>query len=146
MTALLTDPAVRRVALVRLRVGLGDLLCSLPALRRLRAARPDLTVTLVTWPETAPVVERMGDAVDELLPFPGADDVPDRPPGREPDPASWAAFTAAAAERRFDLALQVYGDRPAANRVTAALGARLVGGFAPTGWEPPPGTGHMHLH
>ncbi|SES83257.1 glycosyltransferase family 9 protein [Geodermatophilus poikilotrophus] len=145
VTALLADPSVRRVALVRLRVGLGDLLCSLPALRRLRAARPDLAVSLVTWPETAAVVERMGDAVDELLPFPGADDVPDRPPGREPDPAAWAAFTAAAAERRFDLALQVYGDRPGANRVTAALGARLVGGFAPTGWAPPRGTEHLHL-
>ncbi|WP_091375740.1 glycosyltransferase family 9 protein [Geodermatophilus sp. DSM 45219] len=145
VTAPLADPAVRRVALVRLRLGLGDLLCSLPALHRLRAARPDLRVTLVTWAETAGVVERMGDAVDELLAFPGADDVPDRPPGREPDPASWAAFTAAAAARRFDLALQVYGDRPAANRVTAALGARLVGGFAPTGWTPPPGTEHLHL-
>jgi len=76
----LADPAVRRVALVRLRLGLGDLLCSLPALRRLRVARPDLQVTLVTWPQTAAVVQRMGDAVDELLPFPGADDVPDRPP------------------------------------------------------------------
>ncbi len=103
----LADPAVRRVALVRLRVGLGDLLCSLPALRRLRAARPDVRVSLVTWPETAPVVERMGDAVDELLPVPGADDVPDRPPGREPAPAAWAPLTEAAARRRVDLALQV---------------------------------------
>ncbi|TFV58572.1 glycosyltransferase family 9 protein [Geodermatophilus sp. DF01-2] len=141
MTAPLADPAVRRVALVRLRVGLGDLLCSLPALRRLRDVRPDLSVSLVTWPEMAAVVARLGDAVDELLPFPGADGIPERPP----DPSGWAPFVAAAAERRFDLALQVYGDRPAANRVTAALGARLVGGFAPTGWEPPPGTEHLHL-
>ncbi len=140
----LADPSVRRVALVRLRVGLGDLLCSLPALRRLRAARPDLRLTLVTWPEVAPLVARLG-GVDELLPFPGTDDVPDRPPGRVPDPADWAPFTAAAAARRFDLALQVYGDRPAANRVAAALGARLAGGFAPTGWAPPPGTAALHL-
>jgi ADP-heptose:LPS heptosyltransferase len=145
VSAPLADPAVRRVAVVRLRVGLGDLLCSLPALRRLRAARPELRVTLVTWPELAPVVDRMGDAVDELLAFPGADDVPDRPPGRRPDPAGWSVFVAAAAERRFDLAVQAYGDRSAANRVTAALGARLTGGFAPTGWNPPPGTEHLHL-
>ncbi|MGY1707493.1 glycosyltransferase family 9 protein [Geodermatophilus sp. SYSU D00697] len=145
MSAPLVDAAVRRVALVRLRVGLGDLLCSLPALRRLRAARPDLEVTLVTWPEMAPVVARMGDAVDELLPFPGVDGVPDHPPGRVPDPDGWAPFLAEAALRRFDLALQAYGDRPAANRVTASLGARLVGGFAPTGWSPPPGTEALHL-
>jgi ADP-heptose:LPS heptosyltransferase len=137
----LADPAVRRVALVRLRVGLGDLLCSAPAIRRLRESRPDLHVTLITWPEMAGVVERYADDVDELLPFPGADGIPER----TPDPAGWAPFLAAARERDFDLALQVYGDRPPANRVTAALGARLVGGFAPTGWEPPAGTGAAHL-
>jgi ADP-heptose:LPS heptosyltransferase len=141
----LADPAVRRVVVVRLRVGLGDLLCSQPALARLRAARPDLRVALVTWPELATVVERLGDAVDELLPFPGADDVPDRPPGRAPDPAAWREFVAAARDRRFDLAVQAYGDRPGANRVTAALGARLTGGFAPTGWTPPPGAEALHL-
>jgi ADP-heptose:LPS heptosyltransferase len=137
----LADPAVRRVALVRLRVGLGDLLCSMPALRRLRQARPDVRVSLITWPEMAPVVERMGDTVDELLPFPGTAGIPER----TPDPGGWPAFVAAAGERRFDLALQVYGDRPAANRVTAALGARLVGGFAPTGWRPPAGAEELHL-
>ncbi|MFW3168583.1 glycosyltransferase family 9 protein [Geodermatophilus sp. CPCC 206100] len=140
----LADPAVRRVALVRLRVGLGDLLCSAPALHRLRAARPDLRITMVTWPELAPLVERLG-GVDDLLPFAGADGVPDRPPGRAADPAGWAPFVAAAVVRRFDLALQVYGDRPAANRVTAALGARLVGGFAPTGWTVPEGAEGLHL-
>jgi ADP-heptose:LPS heptosyltransferase len=141
VTAPLTDPSVRRVALVRLRVGLGDLLCSAPAFRRLREFRPDLQITLVTWPEMAPVVARFAGSVDELLAFPGADGIPER----SPDPAGWPGFVAAAAGRRFDLALQVYGDRPAANRVTSALGARLVGGFAPTGWEPPPAAAGLHL-
>ena len=141
MTAPLADPAVRRVALVRLRVGLGDLLCLVPALRRLRAARPDVRVSLITWAEMAPVVARMDDVVDELLPFPGAEGIPDRPP----DPDGWPAFAETAAQRRFDLAVQAYGDRPAANRVTAALGARLVGGFAPTGWDPPPASAGLHL-
>jgi ADP-heptose:LPS heptosyltransferase len=137
----LADPAVRRVAIVRLRVGLGDLLCSLPALNRLRRARPDLAVSLITWPEMAAVVERMGDAVDELLPFPGVDGIPERPP----DPNGWPDFVAAAGRRRFDLAVQMYGDRPAANRVTAAVGARLTGGFAPSGWAPPPGSAGLYL-
>ena len=140
MSAPLADPAVRRVALVRLRVGLGDLLCSVPALRRLRQARPDVHLTMITWPEMAELVARTGE-VDELLPFPGADGIPER----IPDPAGWAPFVAAARERRFDLALQVYGDRPAANRVAAGLGARLVGGFAPTGWDPPPDAQALHL-
>ncbi|MCW2813742.1 MAG: hypothetical protein JWN84_1197 [Nocardioides sp.] len=125
---------------MRLRVGLGDLLCSAPALRALATVRPDVRVTLVTWPEMAGVVERLG-SVEELLAFPGAPGIPERPPRED----GWPAFVRAAHERGFDLALQAYGDNPAANRVAAALGARLVGGFAPTGWDPPPGTEALHL-
>ena len=132
----LRDAAIRRVALVRLRVGLGDLLCSAPALRELAAFRPDLEVTVITWPEMAGLVARLG-SVHELLPFPGADGIPDRVPDPATWPAAWAEFTAAARAREFDLALQAYGDNPAANRVAASLGARRVGGFAPTGWQPP---------
>jgi len=38
--------------------------------------------------------------------------------------------------KRFDLAVQAYGDNPAANAVCELLGARRVGGFAPRGWRP----------
>ena len=121
------DREVRSVLLVRLRVGLGDLLCTVPALRALRAARPDLHVALTTWPEMAGVVGRYPELVDELVPFPGVDGIPERPPSGGFD--AWSADMRA---RRWDLALQVYGDNPVANDVTAATGARLVGGFAPT--------------
>lgn len=131
----LQDPDIRRVALVRLRVGLGDLLCSAPALRELALFRPDLQVTLITWPEMAGVVGRLGH-VHELLPFPGFPGIPERVPDPATWPAAWEEFTAAAREREFDLALQEYGDNPAANQVAASLGARRVGGFAPTGWRP----------
>lgn len=126
------DPAVRRVAIVRLRVGLGDLICSLPAWRALRRARPDLRITVITWPEMGPLLERMGEFVDELLPFPGHPGIPERPS----DADGWPAFVAAARDREFDLAVQAYGDRAAANTVTSALGAPRIGGFAPTGWHP----------
>lgn len=116
------------VLLVRLRVGLGDLLCTVPAVRALRAARPDLHVAVATWPEMAGVVARLAPWVDELVPFPGAPGIPERlPDGTLPQ---WSAEMAA---RGWDLALQVYGDNPAATAVTAATGARRVGGFAPTG-------------
>lgn len=136
----LQDPGVRRVVLVRLRVGLGDLLCSAPALRALRIFRPDLHVTVVTWPEMAAVVKRLG-SVDELLGFPGFPGIPER----APDLDGWPAFTAAATEKRFDLAVQCYGDNPAANVVAQRLDARRVGGFAPIGWDPPRGTEDLHL-
>lgn len=143
MDPLLRDPGVRGVVLVRLRVGLGDLLCTVPALRALRRARPDLHVALLTWKEMAPVVARYPAYVDELVDFPGWDGIPERPPR----PAG--AFLADMRARRFDLALQMYGDRPAANEVTEALGARRTGGFAATGVDADPAThlpypGSMH--
>jgi ADP-heptose:LPS heptosyltransferase len=128
----LADPGTRRVLLVRLRVGLGDLLASVPALRALRAARPDAEVTLLTWAEMAPVVTRMGAYVDELLDFPGWPGIPERPPRVEALPR----FLAETRRRRFDLAVQMYGGQPAANQVTERLGAgRTAGFFTPGQWD-----------
>jgi ADP-heptose:LPS heptosyltransferase len=128
------------VVLVRLRVGLGDLLCSAPAVRVLRRTRPDLEVTMLTWPEMAPLVDRLGQ-VDDLLPFPGVAGIPERPP----DPHRWEPFLAAAASRRFDVAVQCYGDNPVANTVAASLGAPVVGGFSPHGHVPEAGSEALHL-
>jgi ADP-heptose:LPS heptosyltransferase len=128
----LADPGTRRVLLVRLRVGLGDLLASVPALRALRAARPDAEVTMLTWAEAAPVVARMAAYVDELLDFPGWPGVPERPPR----PAELPRFLAEVRRRRFDLAVQMYGGQAAANQVTERLGARRTAGFfTPGQWD-----------
>ncbi|MDP9022555.1 MAG: glycosyltransferase family 9 protein [Actinomycetota bacterium] len=123
----LADPSVRRVAVVRLRVGLGDLLASVPALRALRQARPDAHVTLVTWPEVAPVIQRQRAYVDELLAFPGHPGIPERPP--------WPldAFVAECRRREFDLAIQMHGRAAAANEVNALVGARRTSGFVKAG-------------
>jgi ADP-heptose:LPS heptosyltransferase len=86
------------------------------------------------------VVDRLGQ-VDDLMPFPGVAGIPDRPP----DPAGWEPFLDEARRRRFDLAVQCYGDNPVANAVAGELGAALVGGFSPRGFAPPPGSGHLHL-
>jgi ADP-heptose:LPS heptosyltransferase len=129
----LADPSTRRILLVRLRVGLGDLLASVPALRALRAARPDAEVTLLSWAEVAPVVARMAAYVDELLDFPGWPGIPERPPRVEELPR----FLAEVGRRRFDLAIQAYGGQPAANQVTERLGARRTAGFfTPGRWDP----------
>ncbi len=142
----LFDREPRTVALVRLRVGLGDLLCTVPALRALRARLPDAHVALVTWEEMRPVVDRLAPWVDELVPFPGDPGIPERPP----DAAAIDPFYARMRERRWDVALQVYGARTAANEVTARFGARHTGGFFVTGeWDADLAT-HLpypeHLH
>jgi ADP-heptose:LPS heptosyltransferase len=128
----LRDSSVERVAIVRLRVGIGDLVLTVPALRALRATRPDVRVTIVTWQEMNQVVERMRAYVDDLLPFPGYPGIPDRKPKGE----LIAPFFTLAKKQSFDLAIQMYGGRPAANEVTSMMGARRVGGFfTPGEWE-----------
>ncbi|MGK5448193.1 glycosyltransferase family 9 protein [Streptomyces radiopugnans] len=128
MPAPLADPSVRRIAYLRARVGLGDVLCTVPALRALRAARPDVRVAFATWVEMAPVLDRFRDYVDELLPFHGYPGIPDRPV----DPEGLREFLRSAG--RFDLVVQGYGDRPAANEVCEAMAAPLTGGFAAAGF------------
>lgn len=112
------------IALVRLRVGLGDLLCTVPVLRALRARLPGTRLVLVSFEGVRGVVERLEPAV-ELLPFPGWPGIPERPPDHDAIPG----FLAGARAQEFDLALQAYGANPAANEVTGALGARRTGGF-----------------
>src|SRR5215218_11395719 len=140
------DDAIRSIAIVRARVGLGDLLCTVPALRALRAAKPGAHITLVGFAETAAIVERLGGYVDELLPLPGWPDIPERPVRR---PAQ-ETFVAEARSRRFDLAIQMYGAKPAANALLDAIGARRSGGFSMPGDRPRDPAGFLpyphHLH
>jgi len=124
------DDAIGSIAIVRARVGLGDLLCTIPALRALRAAKPDAHITLVGFAETAPIVERLG--VDDLLPLPGWPGIPERPVRRP----ALETFVAEARSRRFDLAIQMYGANPAANALLAAIGARRSAGFSMPGDRP----------
>jgi ADP-heptose:LPS heptosyltransferase len=128
----LLDDEPRSVAVVRLRTGLGDLLCGVPGLRALRARLPRARIALLTYAEMAPVVERQRAYVDELIAFPGDPGIPERPPrDAETEP-----FYAAMRARRFDLAIQAYGARPAANAVTARLGAGGTAGFfTPGAWD-----------
>src|SRR4051794_37665116 len=74
------DGEPRSIAVVRLRTGLGDLLCGVPGLRALRARLPAAHVALITYPEMGPIVERQRAYVDELIPFPGDPGIPERPP------------------------------------------------------------------
>src|SRR5919199_833332 len=126
------DREPRSIAILRARTGLGDLLCSVPALRALRSRLPRAHVALITYPEMAPVVARQRAYVDELLAFPGWPGIPERPVRGDELPR----FLARCRARRFDLALQMYGARPAANEALERLGARRTGGFLPPGAVP----------
>lgn len=131
---------VERIAVLR-ALALGDLLCAVPTLRALRAAHPDAHITLIGLPWAAEFVERFGDLLDALSPFPGW-------PGM-PEVAFDAARTAAFlgdAQHRFDLAVQLQGSGLASNAFAAMLGARQTAGFLPPGLSAPPAPGQWLHH
>lgn len=103
----------------------GDLMCAVPALRRLRAAYPLAEITLIGLPWAAAFVDRFPHLVDRLIEFPGLPGFPER----GPEVQRFPAFLAAAQAEEFDLALQMHGAVNLSNIITALLGARMTAGF-----------------
>jgi ADP-heptose:LPS heptosyltransferase len=119
-------PAPRSVAVFR-ALNLGDLLCSIPALRVLRKALPDAWIALVGLDSARPVVERYRNYLDELILFPGHSAFPEQ----EARPSELPAFYRRMRARGFDLVLQMHGSGTQSNAVASAMAARDWAGFVP---------------
>ncbi|MFA9441920.1 glycosyltransferase family 9 protein [Uliginosibacterium sp. sgz301328] len=111
---------------------LGDMLCSVPALRALRRGYPQARIVLVGLPSAAGFVDRYGESIDELVPFPGMPGLPEQPVSQD----RREGFFDALRERRFDLAIQMHGDGSLTNAIVAGFGARRTVGFVPHGSPP----------
>ncbi|WP_083615439.1 glycosyltransferase family 9 protein [Paraburkholderia sp. SOS3] len=108
---------------------LGDMLCSVPALRALRRAVPHAHIALIGLPWAKSFVERYRGLVDELIVFPGARGFPEQ----QEDDAALPGFIAAMRARRFDLAIQMHGSGGIANDIVGQFGARAYAGFVQPG-------------
>lgn len=114
-----------RVAVLRAVGGLGDFLCVVPALRSLRAALPQATLTLIGLPAVKPLVQRFSHYIDELVEFPGFPGLPEQSSQLEEFPA----FLEAMHQRQFDLAIQMHGSGIITNPLTMLLNASVTAGF-----------------
>lgn len=119
-------PPPRRIAVFR-ALNLGDLLCSVPALRVLRKAWPDAWIGLVGLDSARPVVERFHRYLDELILFPGHSAFPEQAART----AELPGFYHRMRSRRFDLVLQMHGSGAQSNAVTRAMATRDWAGFVP---------------
>ncbi|MFW7340972.1 glycosyltransferase family 9 protein [Pollutimonas sp. H1-120] len=131
---ILRHPLPRRIAVFR-ALNLGDLLCSIPALRVLRKALPDAWIALVGLDSARPVVERFHRYLDELILFPGHSAFPEQAPRM----AELPAFYRSMRSRRFDLVLQMHGSGAQSNTVAQAMAARDWAGFVPEAGQQEPG-------
>jgi ADP-heptose:LPS heptosyltransferase len=131
-------PAVHRIVVLRAN-GLGDYVVAQPALAALRAAYPDATITLVTSPPVAALLDGRPSPVDEVLAAPRVAGVrgepgPDGPPNDPPEVVE--AFCAAMRARDFDLGVQLHGGGGNANPLLLRFGARVTAGSRAPGAAP----------
>lgn len=112
---------------------LGDLLCTVPAFRALRAAFPTARLTLVGLPWAESFVQRFSNYLDDFISFPGWPGLPES----EPQIAQIPSFLALIQQKQFDLAIQMQGSGLMTNSLTKLFGARKEAGYFISGQYQP---------
>lgn len=115
---------IRSVIVFRAR-GLGDMLCSVPALRALRLALPQARIVLTGLPWAAQFCRRFDAYIDAFIAFPGHPLLP----GQAVRHAELTPYYASICDQGFDLALQLHDGGEVTNHVVAGFGARAMAGF-----------------
>ncbi len=114
----------RKIAILR-ALQLGDLLCSVPAFRAIRAAQPGAEISLVGLPWANEFVHRFSQYFDRFIEFPGFPGLPER----EPEITQIPGFLEQMQVERFDLAIQMQGSGRYTNTLVALFGAQRLAGF-----------------
>ena len=127
--------ATRRILVVR-ALKLGDLLCTVPALRALRAAHPFAEIRLVGLPWATELVHRFDTYLDGLFVLPGFPGFPETPF----DAQAFARFLVEVQGWAPDLVLQLHGSGDLSNPLAVLLGGQQTAGFyIPGQYCPDPG-------
>lgn len=125
---------VGRILVVR-ALKLGDLLCTVPALRALRVAHPFAEIRLVGLPWSAEFVQRFDTYLDGLFVLPGFPGFPEA----AFDPQAFLRFLTQVQDWAPDLVLQLHGSGDLSNPLAVLLGGRRTAGFYVPGQYCPDG-------
>lgn len=104
---------------------LGDLLCSIPAIRALRQAYPAAEIALIGLPWAKMMIERFPQYFTSLITLPGYPGLPEQPVDRLALPG----FLQAVQQQNFDLALQMHGNGYISNPLVDCFAAKNIAGF-----------------
>jgi ADP-heptose:LPS heptosyltransferase len=124
------QPQATRFKIAILRaLQLGDMLCSIPAIRALRTSYPDAEITLLGLPWAAAFVERFSKYFDRFIHFPGYPGLPEQTYSVN----AWQDFVSKMRKEQFDLILQMQGNGTIVNEFLPDFEAKQTAGFFPPG-------------
>jgi ADP-heptose:LPS heptosyltransferase len=115
---------IKRIGVFR-ALQLGDLLCSIPAIRALRNAYPEAEITLLGLPWAKSLLSRFPDYFDAFMHFAGYPGLPEQ----KFDPRRFADFLHEMLDKKFDLVLQMQGNGSIVNPMIELFGSRHTAGF-----------------
>ena len=115
---------VNRIAVLR-ALKLGDLLCTVPAFRALRAAHPFAEIRLIGLPWSAEFVRRYDLYLDGLFELPGFPGMPERCF----DAPAFTRFLDTVQQWGPDIVVQLHGSGELTNPLAMLLGGRKTAGY-----------------
>ncbi|MGN6398248.1 MAG: glycosyltransferase family 9 protein [Mucilaginibacter sp.] len=118
-------PADIKKIIVFRALQLGDMLCHIPAMRALRKAYPQASITLAGLPWAKGLVERFHEYFDDFVWFPGYPGLPEQ----EVDATMFASFLNKVQAKHYDLALQMQGNGTIVNAMVELFEAHYTAGF-----------------
>jgi len=104
---------------------LGDLMCSIPAVRALKSTYPEAEITLVGLPWAANFVKRFSNYFSDFIHFPGYPGLPEQ--GYSLD--SFVDFIENVKSKNFDLLIQMHGDGSIINPMIDLLELNSTAGY-----------------
>jgi len=112
-----------KIAIFR-ALNLGDILCSVPAIRAIRQAYPGAEITFIGLPGSVSIINRFPNYIDRFVAFPGYPGLPEQ----EFNSDNYELFLSSMREYQFDLLLQMQGNGSVVNEMLTSFDAsRLVG-------------------
>jgi ADP-heptose:LPS heptosyltransferase len=115
---------IKKIGIFR-ALQLGDMLCTIPAIRALRSAYPNAEIVLLGLPWAKSFAEMFNNYFDGFIHFPGYPGLPEQ----SFDAATFAKFLPVIQAEQFDLILQMQGNGSVVNSMVQLLGANETGGF-----------------
>lgn len=115
---------IRKIGVFRV-LQLGDLMCSIPAIRALRKEFRDAEIFLIGLPNSKDFVHRFPNYFNGLIKFPGYPGLPEQPY----DKVEIVNFIELMQKQKFDLILQMQGNGNIVNPLMELLGSHYTAGF-----------------